>query len=193
VHISDISWNRRAKNPADLFKKGDSVRALILSINTQQERFSLGIKQLEDDPWQTAAAKYPVGKKVTGKVNSITDFGVFIEIQEGIDGLIHSSQANIPKNQTLAEHFKLGDELTAKIISNVPEDHKIGLTLKFQVKEEEAGIFKEFADRTRTETKETLTFGSAFENLDKKLLLKQNQPAETEESKASSDNNNNNS
>ncbi|MDR2199384.1 MAG: 30S ribosomal protein S1 [Deltaproteobacteria bacterium] len=130
VHISDISWNRRNRHPSEMFKKGDSVRAVILAIDIDHERFSLGIKQLEDDPWLNAAANYPVGKSVTGKINSITEFGIFVTLQEGIDGLIHYSQASIPKGKTLNEVFNVGDEIGAKVLSISPAEHKIGLSLK---------------------------------------------------------------
>jgi small subunit ribosomal protein S1 len=189
VHISDISWTRRNRHPSELFKRGDSVRALILAIDTEQERFSLGIKQLEEDPWLTAVANYPVDKIVTGKVNSITEFGVFIELQEGIDGLIHTTQTNVPKGKALADYFRLGEELTAKILSISSSDHKIGLTLKLQSKEEERQP-KELLERLPEPPKESLTFGSAFEDLDIKLQAKQNQseepPSESEESPSES-------
>jgi small subunit ribosomal protein S1 len=183
VHISDISWNRRNRHPSELFKRGDSVRALILSIDTEQERFSLGIKQLEDDPWLNAMENYPVDTIVTGKVNSITEFGVFIEIQDGIDGLIHTTQTNVPKGKPLNDYFKLGEELTARIISISPQEHKIGLTLRLQSKEQEERLPKEGRDLTHAEQpKESLTFGSAFEDLDKKLMAKKGQSDEPEES-----------
>ncbi|MDR1313638.1 MAG: 30S ribosomal protein S1 [Deltaproteobacteria bacterium] len=130
VHISDISWNRRNRHPSEIYKKGDSVRALILAIDTEQERFSLGVKQLEDDPWQAAELNYAVGSSVTGKVSSITEFGVFIEIQDGIDGLLHASQANLPKGKPLSEAFHIGDEVTARVNYISPQEHKIGLTLR---------------------------------------------------------------
>ncbi|MDR1080009.1 MAG: 30S ribosomal protein S1 [Deltaproteobacteria bacterium] len=130
VHISDISWNRRNRHPSEIYKKGDSVRALILAIDTEQERFSLGVKQLEDDPWQAAEMNYAVGSTVTGKVSSITEFGVFIEIQDGIDGLLHSSQANLPKGKPLSEAFHMGDEVSARVNYISPQEHKIGLTLR---------------------------------------------------------------
>ncbi|MDR1037924.1 MAG: 30S ribosomal protein S1 [Deltaproteobacteria bacterium] len=130
VHISDISWNRRNRHPSDIYKKGDSVRALILAIDTEQERFSLGVKQLEDDPWQAAELTYAVGNTVTGKVSSITEFGIFVELQDGIDGLLHSSQANIPKGKPLADAFRIGDDITARVNYISPQEHKIGLTMR---------------------------------------------------------------
>jgi small subunit ribosomal protein S1 len=165
VHVSDISWNRRMRHPAELYKKGDSVRAVILAIDVEHERFSLGIKQLDDDPWITALTNYPVGKTVTGKINSITEFGIFLTLPDGLDGLVHYSQATTPKGKALTETYKVGDEVTAKVISISAADHKIGLTLKTPGKDDdgEPGSFSE----TITATKDTSsTFRTdAFEKL----------------------------
>jgi small subunit ribosomal protein S1 len=146
VHVSDISWNRRTRHPSEIFKKGDSVRAVILAIDVEHERFSLGIKQLEDDPWASAAASYPVGKVVTGRINSITEFGIFVTLQDGIDGLVHYSQASTPKGKSLAECYAVGDEISAKVISISAADHKIGLSLKTQSKEREDGASADFSE-----------------------------------------------
>ncbi|MDR1041384.1 MAG: 30S ribosomal protein S1 [Deltaproteobacteria bacterium] len=198
VHISDISWNRRNRHPSEIYKKGDSVRALILAIDTEQERFSLGVKQLEDDPWQTAELNYAVGSSVTGKVSSITEFGVFIEIQDGIDGLLHSSQANLPKGKPLAEAFHIGDEVTAKVNYISPQEHKIGLTLRPSGKEDSDEAPRQFGereggrghrdrdrDRGDFSTKDlggSSSFGSgAFGDLDKLLAQKNKDDSSTEE------------
>jgi len=91
VHISDISWTKRIKHPSELYNKGDVIQAIVLDIEKENERFSLGIKQLETDPWTTVAERYEVGKEITGTVTNITDFGVFVELEEGIEGLVHVS------------------------------------------------------------------------------------------------------
>lgn len=150
VHISDISWTRRYKHPSEVFKKGDSVRALILAIDRDQERFSLGIKQLEDDPWSIAVAKFPVGEVTTGKVTNITDFGLFVELAEGVEGLIHVSESGLPKGKPLSEAFKLGDDVTAKVISISAGDHKIGLSIKRMKKEEDDRLYKDYSDTGRS-------------------------------------------
>ncbi len=149
VHISDISWTRRYKHPSEVFKKGDSVRALILAIDRDQERFSLGIKQLEEDPWSIAVARFPVGETVTGKVTNITDFGLFVELAEGVEGLIHVSESGQPKGKPLSEGYKLGDEITAKVISISAADHKIGLSIKRMKKDEDDRVFKDYSDSAR--------------------------------------------
>lgn len=150
VHISDISWTRRYKHPSEVFKKGDSVRALILAIDREQERFSLGIKQLEEDPWSLAVANFPVGAVVSGKVTNITDFGLFVELAEGVEALIHVSESGLAKGKPLGEAYKLGDTVTAKVISLSAADHKIGLSIKRLKKDEDEKLMKDYSDSSRT-------------------------------------------
>ncbi|HLN88244.1 MAG TPA: 30S ribosomal protein S1, partial [Candidatus Limnocylindrales bacterium] len=92
VHISDLHWNKKIKHPSELYKKGDVVEAKVLGVNVENERFSLGIKQMTPDPWQVVASNHPVGSKIKGQVTSVPDFGVFVRIDEGVEGLIHVSQ-----------------------------------------------------------------------------------------------------
>jgi small subunit ribosomal protein S1 len=178
VHISDISWTRRFKHPSEVFKKGDQVRAVILAIDRDQERFSLGIKQLEEDPWVVAFNRFPVGETVVGKVTNVTDFGVFIELAEGVEGLIHVSESGLPKGKPLSEAFNVGEEVTAKVVSVSTTDHKIGLSVKRKTKEEEEGTYKEYLTDGTKPNGQTATaptgFGAAFGNLDK-LLAEKNQ------------------
>ncbi len=141
VHVSDISWTKRIKHPGEIFKKGQEVQAIVLHIDQENERFSLGIKQLEPDPWDSIPLKYPVGSKVKGKVTSVTDFGVFLEIEEGIEGLIHISELKREKVKSASEVCKEGDELEALVIHVDARERKIGLSLKaLQRKEEEADV-----------------------------------------------------
>jgi len=149
VHISDMSWTRRYKHPSEVFKKGDAVRALILAIDREQERFSLGIKQLEEDPWTMAVSRFPMGEIAVGKVTNITDFGLFIELVEGVEGLIHVSESGLTKGKPLSEAYKLGDEVTAKVISISAGDHKIGLSIKRLKKDEDERLYKDYADGGR--------------------------------------------
>ena len=100
VHISDISWIKRIKHPSELYKKGDVVQAIVLDIEKESERFSLGIKQLQDDPWKSVAERYKVGKEITGTVTNLTDFGIFVELEEGIEGLVHVSEISKEKIKT---------------------------------------------------------------------------------------------
>jgi small subunit ribosomal protein S1 len=141
VHVSDISWTKRIKHPGEVFKKGQEVQAIVLHIDQDNERFSLGIKQLEPDPWDSIPARYPVGSRVTGRVTSVTDFGVFLEIEEGIEGLIHISELRREKVKSASEVCKEGDKLEALVIHVDARERKIGLSLKaLQRKEEEADV-----------------------------------------------------
>ena len=115
VHISDISWTQRIKHPGELYKKGQTVQAVVLNIDKENERFSLGIKQMYEDPWETLADRYPPGTKVTGKVTSVTDFGVFLEIEEGIEGMIHVSELSRDRVNSPSDFCKVADNLSAVV------------------------------------------------------------------------------
>ena len=118
VHISDFSWTKRIKDPKEihnLFKKGDDVEAVVLDIDAENERLSLGIKQLTSDPWETLQLRYPMGSKVLGTVTSVTDFGVFVEIEEGIEGLIHNTQLGIDKGEEVAAAFPVGSHVETEV------------------------------------------------------------------------------
>lgn len=131
VHISDISWTKQIKHPSELYKKGDDVRAVILRIDKENEHFSLGIKHLTPDPWNEIPEKYKPGTRVSGKVTNITDFGLFVELEEGIEGLIHVSQ--LPKGQEDAKElkdFQVGDELDAEVVNVSQKEKRIGLSIR---------------------------------------------------------------
>ncbi len=130
VHISDLSWIKRVKHPSELFKKGDTVKAVVLNIDRENERFSLGIKQLIEDPWQSIPTRYAPGTLVKGKVTSVTDFGIFIEIEEGIEGLIHVSEISSEKVDSPKDCASVGDELEAVVLHVDTVDRKIALSIK---------------------------------------------------------------
>ena len=130
IHISDLSWTKKIKHPAELYKKGQKIQAIVLNIDEKNERFSLGVKQLEKDPWEGIAQKHYPGEMIEGKVTNITDFGIFLELSEGIEGLIHISEINKDKAGKLSEFVKGGDPLNAIIISIDEKERKIGLSLK---------------------------------------------------------------
>ena len=130
VHISDISWTKRIKHPSELYKKADVVQAIVLDIDKENERFSLGIKQLQEDPWQSVAKRYEVGKEITGTITNLTDFGVFVELEEGIEGLIHVSEISKEKIKTPVGKFNVGDVITAKVMNINSEERRIGLSIK---------------------------------------------------------------
>jgi small subunit ribosomal protein S1 len=130
VHISDISWTQKVKHPSELYKKGDEVQAKVLAIDKGNERFSLGIKQLAPDPWEQIPERYKVGTKVTGKVTNITDFGIFVELEEGIEGLIHASEIGKGKSKSSIGKFQIDDVIQSLIVNVSQEEKKIGLSIK---------------------------------------------------------------
>ncbi|MBI5249712.1 MAG: 30S ribosomal protein S1 [Desulfomonile tiedjei] len=140
VHISDISWTQRIKHPGEIYKKGQTVQAVVLNIDKDNERFSLGIKQMHDDPWESIPDRYPPGAKVHGKVTSVTDFGVFLEIEEGIEGMIHVSELSKERVNSPADFTKEGEELTAMVLKVNKKDKKIALSIKSI---EKAGEFEQ--------------------------------------------------
>lgn len=131
IHISDMSWTKHIKHPSELFKKGQKVDAVVLRIDKEKERLSLGYKQLGNDPWDDEIpSRYAVGDVAVGKVSKVADFGIFVELDGGVEGLIHISEAGLDSQAKLEERFKLQDEVTAKIIKVDREERKIALSLR---------------------------------------------------------------
>ncbi|MEA2101254.1 MAG: 30S ribosomal protein S1 [Thermodesulfobacteriota bacterium] len=130
IHVSDISWDSTVKNPRDLYKKGDTFPAKVLSIDPDNEKFSLGIKQLGPDPWTQAANEHPEGSVIKGRITSITDFGAFVEIRSGVEGMIHISEVSHDKVESLSEVLEVGEEVEAVVLRVSPENKKIGLSIK---------------------------------------------------------------
>jgi len=167
IHISDISWTRRIKHPSELFKKGDVIQAIVLDIEKENERFSLGIKQLQDDPWASVAERYKVGKEITGTVTNLTDFGIFVELEEGIEGLVHVSEISKEKIKTPTEKFKIGDVISARVMNINSDERRIGLSIKRLEIEDEQNLLSEYVNNMGQATS---TFGEILrENLQEKL------------------------
>jgi small subunit ribosomal protein S1 len=167
VHISDISWIKRIKHPSELFKKGDMVQAIVLDIEKESERFSLGIKQLQDDPWKTVAERYQVGKEITGTVTNLTDFGVFVELEEGIEGLVHVSEISKEKIKTPVGMYNIGEVITARVMNINSDERRIGLSIKRMEMEEDQNILSEYVNNIGPATS---SFGEILrENLQEKL------------------------
>jgi len=167
VHISDISWIKRIKHPSELFNKGDVVQAIVLDIEKEHERFSLGIKQLQDDPWASVAERYKVGKEITGTVTNLTDFGIFVELEEGIEGLVHVSEISKEKIKTPTEKFKVGDVISARVMNINSDERRIGLSIKRLEIEDEQSLLNEYVNNMGPATS---TFGEILrENLQEKL------------------------
>ncbi|MBW2646147.1 MAG: 30S ribosomal protein S1 [Deltaproteobacteria bacterium] len=180
VHISDISWTKRIKHPSELYKKSEEVRAIVLNVDKENERFSLGVKQLELDPWQTIPDRYHVGTKVSGTVTNVTDFGVFVELEKGIEGLIHVSEVSKEKVKTPVGKFNVGDALSAKVVNVSSKERRIGLSLK---KLDEADTDKDFHKYLNNSKGATSTFGELLkENLKEKLNINHEALSEPSES-----------
>ncbi|MFC1892061.1 30S ribosomal protein S1 [Thermodesulfobacteriota bacterium] len=152
VHISDISWTKRVKHPSEIYKKGQEVQAVVLSIDEGSERFSLGIKQLNIDPWDEIPQKYKLGTRITGTVTNITDFGVFVELEEGIEGLIHVSELAKEKGSNPLSRYKVDDVIQAKVINLSKDDKKIGLSIRKLEENDETDVYRNYLDNNREAT-----------------------------------------
>ncbi len=183
VHISDISWIKRIKHPSELYQKGDVVQAKVLDIDKSNERFSLGIKQLEDDPWKTVAERYPTGTEINGTITNITDFGIFVELEEGIEGLVHVSEISKEKIKTPVGQYEVGDTLSAKVMNINTEDRRIGLSVKrLGNDEDDQSMLEEYVNKSQPAPS---SFGAILkENLQEKLNDQARQ-AEAEKAAAS--------
>jgi len=144
VHISDLSWTKRIKHPSEMFKKGDTVKAVVLNIDRENERFSLGLKQLSEDPWESIPVRYAPGTIVRGKATSVTDFGVFLEIEEGIEGLIHVSELRQEKVESPKDVANVGDDFEAAVLNVDVVDRKIALSVKQLTSHKEKAEVQEF-------------------------------------------------
>ncbi len=142
VHISDISWTKRFKHPSEIFKKGQTVQAKVLSIDKENERFSLSIKELNANPWETIDQRFPVNSVVSGPITNITDFGLFVEIDDGIEGLVHISELSRDKEKMAA--LKVGDVIRAKVIHSSPQERRIGLSIRRLETEEEQRNYRDY-------------------------------------------------
>ncbi len=167
VHISDISWIKRIKHPSELYKKGDVIQAIVLDIEKESERFSLGIKQLQDDPWKTVAERYEVGKEITGTITNLTDFGIFIELEEGIEGLVHVSEVSKEKIKTPVGQYNIGEVITARVMNINSDERRIGLSIKRMEMEDEKSLLNDYVNNMGPATS---SFGEILrENLQEKL------------------------
>lgn len=130
VHVSEMSWTKKIKHPGEFYKKGQEVEAVVLNIDKKNERFSLGIKQLTPDPWKEVARRYRKGEVVTGKITNVTDFGAFVELEEGIEGLVHVSEISREKVERPSDVLKVGDKISAVVLHIDPNERRIGLSIK---------------------------------------------------------------
>ena len=152
VHVSDISWTQKVRNPSEIYKKGDEVEAVVLNIDVQNERFSLGIKQLTSDPWEALPDRYPPGAVVDCKITKITEFGAFASIDEGVEGLIHISELSRDRVDEPDQVVKVGEVHKAEVISVDPAERKIALSIKQFVRNSESGHLRQYIDNDASST-----------------------------------------
>jgi small subunit ribosomal protein S1 len=157
VHVSDISWTEQIKHPGEKFKKGDTVEAVVLKIDKENEKFSLGIKQLEENPWEEILKKYPVGSEVTGTVSSLADFGAFVKLEEGIEGLIYNSELSTERVENPSDVVQVGQEVTALTTKVDPLEQKISLSIRALTDKEQRDTLKKIA--VQAATSQTTTLG----------------------------------
>ena len=130
VHVSDISWTEQIKHPGEKFKKGDELDAIVLKIDKENEKFSLGIKQLTPNPWDDIQRTYPLGTEIEGEVTSVTDFGAFVRLEDGIEGLIYTSELSPEPVEKPADVVNPGDRVKALVTRVDPGEQKISLSIK---------------------------------------------------------------
>ncbi len=156
VHVSDISWTEQIKHPSEKLKKGDEIEAVVLKIDKENEKFSLGIKQLQPNPWDGIQKKFPIGSEITGPVTSVTDFGVFVRLEDGIDGLVYSSELAAERIEKPQDHFREGQDVTALVVKVDPAEQKISLSIRAVTDKAERSALKELAAQQSSSQATTL-------------------------------------
>jgi small subunit ribosomal protein S1 len=165
VHVSEMSWSKRTKHPAKIVKEGDELEVVVLEVKTEQRRISLGLKQTQPDPWDAAAEKYPVGTVVSGRIRNLADFGAFVEIEEGMEGLIHISDVSWTERiKHPSEKFKKGDTVEAKVLKVDSQNRRLSLGIK-QLKDIWADWFTahKIGDILKGKVARTTDFGAFVE------------------------------
>src|SRR5947209_10073949 len=160
IHVSDLSWTRKINHPSEVFKKGDEVEAEVIDIDKTNQRISLGIKQLSEDPWKNIDQKYKIGDLVSGKVTKLASFGAFVQLQDDIDGLVHISQLSEDHVAKVKDVLKVGQEVEARVIKVDKLERRIGLSIK-------AANYTEEQLRKEAETFDTLRPGEDMVGLEK--------------------------
>ncbi len=177
IHVSDLSWTERIKHPTEKYAKGETIQAVVLKIDRENERFSLGVKQLEPDPWQEALNKYPLGTTVEGKITNVTDFGVFVQLEEGVEGLVHVSEISKEKVSTPVGKYNVGDSIEVMVINVSTKDRKIGLSIKALEEGGEQGSLEDFKKKAAAGP---ATIGDLIkEEMESKELKEQSDEEET--------------
>ncbi|MFK8137597.1 MAG: 30S ribosomal protein S1 [Bdellovibrionales bacterium] len=167
VHISDFSWTKRVNHPSEVYKKGDKLRVVVLGVDVENERFSLGVKQLEGDPWSEIESKYPIGSQHDVKVSKTADFGVFVELTEDIEGLIHISELSNKRVEKTEDVVTVGETLKAEVITIDQDARKIGLSAKIvQLREDNKNV-DDYVKKAKATSKTTMgdLFGDALKGM----------------------------
>ncbi len=170
VHVSDFSWTKRVNHPSELYQKGERIRAVVLGVDIENERFSLGVKQLEADPWSTVDQKFPIGSQHDVKVVKGADFGVFVELAENVEGLIHISELSTKRVEKPEDVVKVGDAIRAEVISIDKDARKIALSAKLVKLREQKADVADYVKKATTSSKTSFgeLFGDALKDVAKK-------------------------
>lgn len=152
IHVSDVSWTKKFAHPSEKYKKGDKVRCVVLGIDKQNEKFSLGVKQLERDPWDSIKSRYRIGQPIDGTVTKLTDFGAFVEIEDGVEGLIYVSELADHRVEKPSDVLKAGDVVRTEILSIEPKERRIGLSIRQLSKTEERQAYANYAGNAEKKT-----------------------------------------
>lgn len=150
VHVSDVAWTKKFAHPSEKYKKGDKLRAAVLGIDKENEKFSLGVKQLERDPWDNLKSRYRPGQAIDGTITKITDFGAFVELEEGVEGLIYVSELADHRVEKPSDVVKVGDRVRTEILSIEPKERRIALSIKQLARSEERANYETYVgERSR--------------------------------------------
>ncbi|MEM7246928.1 MAG: 30S ribosomal protein S1 [Acidobacteriota bacterium] len=177
VHVSDLSWTKRVSHPHEVLNKGEEVEAVILNIDPENQRLSLGIKQLTTDTYQDFFVRYHVGDVLAGKVVRMTDFGLFVELKDGIEGLVHVSEIAEERVEKPSDRFNVGDEVMVKIVKLNAEEKKIGLSIREAIAADAQREASEYASRTSGSASASL---GDFMSADLRRMASADAPAETD-------------
>jgi small subunit ribosomal protein S1 len=165
IHVSDMSWTRKINHPSEVLTKGEEVETVVLEIDSVNQRISLGLKQAQEDPWARITDTYKEGQKITGKVTKLTNFGAFIELEDGIDGLVHISQISDAHIEKVKDVLNIGDQIEARIVKIDPVEHRIGLSIKAaKIADEDFEISDDLLTGLRP-GEELVDLSSAFDGL----------------------------
>ena len=151
LHITDICWGH-IEHPSDKLSVGQKLAVVVLTYDQDKERVSLGVKQLTEDPWAQIIQRYPVGTKITGPITALVDFGVFVKLEDGVDGLIHRSELGLAKNENIEDTYKVGNDIECEVVSVDPSEHQIGLSIRAIKRRERRDAISSFNDEIAAPT-----------------------------------------